>query len=117
MAHGIDALPEQIDPSESEHLFIKVGDDKTSIIFVKPTTPVHALATRIRSLIDEGHPVITRAMGAGASHQAIKAWAIVSQRYPMSGYELFIQPFFQTVSWHGTPSSAICLQGFVIQPA
>jgi stage V sporulation protein SpoVS len=98
---------------EEQHLFIKDQDSTTRVIFVRPTTPVHPLAACIRALMDDGFHVVTRGMGAGPTTQAVKAWAIVRQRFSREGSDLLVAPFFQTVSWHGIPSTALCMQGIV----
>lgn len=99
--------------SDENFLFIcnEDNDPTTKVIFVKPTTPTHALATRIRALLEEGNHVVTRHMGAGANNQALKAWAIVRQRYSGEGCNLLTAIYFKNVSWNGQPSSALCIQG------
>ena len=70
-------------------IYTRQQDETTQVIFVKASTPVQGLATRIAVLIEEGWGhVVTRSMGAGSTNQAAKAWAVVCRRYLRDGRRL-----------------------------
>ncbi len=101
----------------SDHDFHVKTQAGERIVFVRPSTPVPSLATLLRSLIEDQEntaPVVTRSMGAGATNQAVKAWAVVTKRLESRGIKVLLIPYFERVEWRdGKESSAVSLRAVV----